>query len=332
MKSSKVIKFFIFFVINILIIVFPDYCYSIQKYKNIPNEVIIGGELINLELKTNNVMLFDMNNKSKLKNYDLILSASGNVVNRVFNKNNIGIKSKKDLTSILISMKKNEKVNLDILRDQNLNKVEVTKNEIKFDNLIDKIPYTATLTYLNPVNNEFKAVAHNIEFDYNKEALSKKGCIYNANVKTITKSSKKSVGNIVGKSMDNLQGNIESINKFGVSGRLNKNMLNKKKYRVANESEVNIGKAYIVMKHNKDEEAKLYKINITKINKNFDGNLINFEFEIKDKNLKNTYGGIVQGMSGSPIIQNNKIIGALSHVITTDTSKGVGVYIKIMMK
>lgn len=109
MKSSKGIKFFIFFVINILIIVFPDYCYSIQKYKDIPNEVIIGGELINLELKTNNVMLFDMNNKSKLKNYDLILSASGNVVNRVFNKNNIVIKSKKDLTSILISMKKMKK-------------------------------------------------------------------------------------------------------------------------------------------------------------------------------------------------------------------------------
>ena len=57
-----------------------------------------------------------------------------------------------------------------------------------------------------------------------------------------------------------------------------------------------------------------------------------FNFKIIDKKLLKKYGGIVQGMSGSPIVQNKKIIGALSHVITTDTTNGVGVYIKVMMK
>ena len=55
-------------------------------------------------------------------------------------------------------------------------------------------------------------------------------------------------------------------------------------------------------------------------------------FEITDKRLLETTGGIVQGMSGSPIIQNNKIIGAVNYVIVNDTTKGYGIFITTMLE
>ena len=72
-------------------------------------------------------------------------------------------------------------------------------------------------------------------------------------------------------------------------------------------------------------------INITKINK-IDKQIDSFDFKVIDDELIKKYGGITQGMSGSPIIQNDKLIGALSYVMTKDTSNGNGVYIKTMMK
>ena len=105
---------------------------------------------------------------------------------------------------------------------------------------------------------------------------------------------------------------------------------NKKIYKVANESEIKLGEAFVVMKHNENKE-KYYKINITKINK-IDKQIDSFDFKVIDDELIKKYGGITQGMSGSPIIQNDKLIGALSYVMTKDTSNGNGVYIKTMMK
>ena len=73
----------------------------------------------------------------------------------------------------------------------------------------------------------------------------------------------------------------------------------------------------------------------------FDINIINIDtknktknllFEITDKRLLETTGGIVQGMSGSPIIQNNKIIGAVNYVIVNDTTKGYGIFITTMLE
>ena len=58
----------------------------------------------------------------------------------------------------------------------------------------------------------------------------------------------------------------------------------------------------------------------------------NILFEITDKRLLETTGGIVQGMSGSPIIQNNKIIGAVNYVIVNDTTKGYGIFITTMLE
>ena len=64
----------------------------------------------------------------------------------------------------------------------------------------------------------------------------------------------------------------------------------------------------------------------------FLGDIKNILFEITDTELLNETGGVIQGMSGSPIIQNDKIIGAVTHVIVNDTKKGYGIFITTMLE
>ena len=86
-------------------------------------------------------------------------------------------------------------------------------------------------------------------------------------------------------------------------------------------------KILTVLKNNKVEE---FNINILKIDSTT--KIKNIYFEITDKNLINQTGGIVQGMSGSPIIQNNKIIGAVTHVIINEPVTGYGIFITTMLE
>lgn len=332
MQSSKGIKFFIFFIINMIIILLPNGVYSMQKNQKIPQEVIIGGQLLHMELNTEKVMLFGAEKNSLLKNYDLIDCVSGDVVERVFNQNSKNIISKQDIISIIISMKENEKIDLTLIRNNEKITVRIDKKQLKSEYLVDKIPYTATLTYINPYNLDFGAVGHDIEFEGNKKLITNKGKIYKSNLLYTKKSSKKYVGNISGDKSENSFGEISNIGNHSVKGNITSIKSNNYKdiYTVASEDDVKLGQAFIFMKHNKNK-GKYYKINITKINKK-GSSIENFDFKVEDKELIKKYGGIVQGMSGSPIIQENKLIGALSYVMTEDTSNGTGVYIKVMMK
>ena len=80
----------------------------------------------------------------------------------------------------------------------------------------------------------------------------------------------------------------------------------------------------------KDNKVEDFTINILKIDDTSDTK--NILFEITDERLLKETGGIVQGMSGSPIIQDNKIIGAVTHVIVNEPTKGYGIFITTMLK
>jgi len=94
-------------------------------------------------------------------------------------------------------------------------------------------------------------------------------------------------------------------------------------------SNIKTGNAIIktVIKDNKVED---FSINILKIED--DSDTKNILFEVTDERLLKATGGIVQGMSGSPIIQDNKIIGAVTHVIVNEPTKGYGIFITSMLK
>ena len=81
-----------------------------------------------------------------------------------------------------------------------------------------------------------------------------------------------------------------------------------------------------------NDDAKEYEISILNVKKQRNPESKTFKIEIKDKKLLSMTGGIVQGMSGTPIIQNDKIIGAISHAVENDPSIGYGVYIGWMLE
>ena len=94
-------------------------------------------------------------------------------------------------------------------------------------------------------------------------------------------------------------------------------------------SELKTGKAYILTTVSGNVPA-MYEINITKINRN-GAKTKNFTIEVTDKTLLEKTGGIVQGMSGSPIIQNGRLCGAVTHVMINDPTRGYGIFIENML-
>lgn len=108
-------------------------------------------------------------------------------------------------------------------------------------------------------------------------------------------------------------------------------MSTNKKYLVALRSEIKIGKATLIASL-ENEEPKEYEIEIQKIYTNNTIDNKSMIINITDKSLLERTGGIVQGMSGSPIVQNNKIVGVLTHVMVNDQTQGYAVFAETMIK
>ena len=99
---------------------------------------------------------------------------------------------------------------------------------------------------------------------------------------------------------------------------------------VAEPEQIRIGEAEILCTLS-GTNAKLYSICITRVSNLNDNDLRDFEIRVTDAELLSTVGGIVQGMSGSPILQDGRIIGAVTHVFINDPTKGYGIYVGKMI-
>ncbi|MCH5304499.1 MAG: SpoIVB peptidase, partial [Ruminococcus sp.] len=126
-------------------------------------------------------------------------------------------------------------------------------------------------------------------------------------------------------------GNIKTNIPIGIYGDITEKINKNIKYEISENSEVKTGKAKLITTVS-GTEPKEYDIEITYIcthNKNTNRN---FVLKITDKRLLKKTGGIVQGMSGSPIIQNGKFAGALTHVFLDDCKRGYGIFAENMIQ
>ena len=130
-------------------------------------------------------------------------------------------------------------------------------------------------------------------------------------------------------------GQVYKNTNFGVYGKItNVSALNidaSKAMEVATRDEINLGKATIMCTL-EDNKTKEYDVEIQKIYKNNNENNKSMLIKITDEELIEKTGGIIQGMSGSPIIQNGKVVGALTHVLVNDPQTGYGVFADLMIK
>ena len=159
----------------------------------------------------------------------------------------------------------------------------------------------------------------------------KDGIIFDSKITGITRSSEGNPGEKNALLYTNkINGNIlENTNK-GIFGNYTGDIDSSKLYKVGTIEDIKIGEAKILTVLS-DRKIGEYSIKITSVNKTTD-KLKNIQFEITDKELLDKTNGIVQGMSGSPIIQGEYIIGAVTHVVINDPHRGYGILITNMLE
>ena len=189
-----------------------------------------------------------------------------------------------------------------------------------------------TITYYDAEKNYFAALGHGI-CDNDTSLLLPLGsgeAVY-ANINGVTKSSFGKAGSLNGYFTDNTIGYLTKNSDVGVYGTISDNFSNKEtRIQIADNSDIKTGNANLYTTID-GGEAQYYSIEITRI-VNLDSNSNeNFVIKITDEKLLNYCGGIVQGMSGSPIIQNNKLVGAVTHVFLNNPKEGYGVTVQNMV-
>ena len=313
----------IIFLINLLLL-FPLNIYAYS------DKVIVGGETIGIEVKAIGIYVvgfYEVNGKEIAKDAGF---QKGDIIKKI---NNIDVKNINKLNNILVNP---EEYSFQILR--NSKEIELKMQPIEEDNIIktglyvkDTINGIGTLSYIDPNTKIFGSLGHEILESITKEKFEiSDGNIYKAEVSSITKSEKNQTGE-KNASIDKTeqQGIIKKNETSGIYGIYENEKDNSKLMEIASKEEIKRGEAYIRTVINKDKIEE-YKINIISIDE-FDKTK-NILFEVSDKNLIEKTGGIIQGMSGSPIIQNNKIIGVVNYVIVDSETKGYGIFITTMLK
>ncbi len=192
----------------------------------------------------------------------------------------------------------------------------------------DSILGVGTLTYYIDEINAYGSLGHQIT---SQEFYS--GEIYEAKVNKIIKPTRTEAGEkratIEGKSIGNIQKNTNT----GVHGYTNDNF--KTNDMVALEmktrDEIRLGDAEI-WTCIQGKKVEKFKIKITGLAKQKTKDIKGITFEVVDEELIAATGGIIQGMSGSPIVQDNKIVGAVTHVLLNNSKKGYGIYLEFMLE
>ena len=285
------------------------------------DDYYIGGIPIGLSIYTNGAIVIDDNGNDGIKEGDIITQIDGIDFNEI-----------EDMESVL---KDNEEVEVTYLRkNKEIKTLLKVKNENKKHKLgltvKDNVTGVGTLTFVNTRTGEYGALGHAImeEAGGNIVPVSD-GKVYACNLIGITKGEKNNPGQLRCVFVQNskTKGTIETNNKFGIkgvmtntSGLVDENLTAK----IGGRFSVTPGKATIVSDISGIKEE--YEIEIIKANYQKKANDKSLVFRVKDKRLLNLTGGIVQGMSGSPIMQNGKIVGAVTHVFLSDATKGYGVY------
>ena len=315
---------------------------EVQKVDNL--KVSLGGIPIGVRVSSDGVIVvgyseIEINNNREESPGKLGGLEIGDIILKI---NDIEVYNATDLLKI-IKESDNGLLKMDILRhNQNLTKTIQCKKEDDEDYKIglwvrDSTAGVGTMTFYDPLSSKFGALGHPItDCDTNEPFLIKKGDILDSSIISVRKGEKGSPGELRGVFVneDNPCGNIEKNTQSGIYGKIeNNNTLNQKctLIPVGFKNEITIGKAKIVTTIDENGPQE-YDIEIEKLMDQNAPHSKSMVIKITDEKLLGKTGGIVQGMSGSPIIQNGKLIGAVTHVLVNKPDTGYGIYIEWMLQ
>lgn len=306
-----------------------------------PSTLIPIGQTVGITLDMNGVMVMgiadviDYDGKSHspskdsgIKTGDTILEINGTTVTSV-----------KEFEDIINKSGSNT-LNLKIKRADKIKTCRITPILSKDDGhykigawIKDAVSGIGTITYLNPETMEFGALGHPISQAPDSNALSiADGSILKSNIVSIKKGEKGSPGELVGVFSEDKEelGKITSNTAVGIKGEITApDKIEGTPIEIADRGSVSKGDAYILSNIEGDKIEK-FSVEIQNINKN-PNSTKGMVVKITDSRLLEKTGGIVQGMSGSPIVQNGKLVGAVTHVFVNDPTRGYGIFIENML-
>lgn len=253
---------------------------------------------------------------------DVILSINGKKINKLSEINGILEEYNQGYLIVEVS-RNNKKMFFDVFPEKDIS------GKYKIGVFIrDDLSGIGTITYYKEDGN-FASLGHPVANEKGEIIQIAKGSVFNSTIIGVNKGVKGKAGELKGLILGEKSiGEIYSNKEVGMFGKFyNTDNLNGKEIETAR---ARIGKAKIYSTVD-GTMPKLYDIDIIKADF-FRGNTKNLVIRITDEKLLKYTGGILQGMSGSPIIQDNKLVGAVTHVFINDSSRGYGIAIENMLK
>lgn len=316
---------------------------NVTRLENI--EVIPVGKIIGLKLYTNGVLIVGMSeienvNHQKERPYENLNIQEGDTILKV---NDLEIQTIENLQKE-INKSDGKNIDLTILKEDgtietsNIKPVKVSNTEYKLGLWVkDAATGVGTLTYYEPNSKSFAALGHGItDSDTDKLIDIDSGNIVTSKIVSIQKGEQGKPGEIRGSIINQPTiGKVYKNTEFGIYGELT-NLSNIKfnysnKLKVALRGEIQEGNAKVLCSLDGNETEE-YNIKIEKIYKDNNEDNKSMLIEVTDKNLINKTGGIIRGLSGAPIIQNGKFIGAITNVLVNSPTKGYAIFGDIMIK
>ncbi|MBQ8395804.1 MAG: SpoIVB peptidase [Oscillospiraceae bacterium] len=299
--------------------------------------LIPGGSPVGIKLLTDGVVVVKMTEVSEgicpckeagLKIGDCITEANGTDVT-----------SSAQLADIIMNSRGKS---IDLTIERNGKELDVTLNAVYSETdgtykaglwIRDSSAGVGTLTFINPKTGAFGALGHPIsDFDTGKLMPLGSGEIVDATVTGYERGLEGLPGELYGTFVSGLaMGTITKNCERGIYGNVNYTKTHTAAIPIAFKSEVETGKASILTTI-EGSKPREYEIEIEKITLSTAAGTKNMVIKITDPELLKTTGGIVQGMSGSPILQNGKLVGAVTHVFVSDPTRGYGIFIENMLE
>ena len=315
---------------------------EVEKIKDL--ELYPGGVPIGVRVSSEGVLVvgysdIEINNEKEESPGKVGGLEIGDVILKI---NGLEMHNSRDLVKAIKQSEK-DSIKVDILRHgENITKIVTLKKENNKDYKIglwirDSTAGVGTMTFYDDTSKKFGALGHPItDSDTNEPFLIKDGDVIESSIISIRKGEKGSPGELKGIFINesNPTGEIDKNTQSGIFGQLNSNILQKsdiKRLKVGFRDEIVPGKAKIITTIDENGPQE-YEIEIEKLLNQNVASSKSMVIKVTDPRLLEKTGGIVQGMSGSPIIQNNKIVGAVTHVLINKPDTGYGIYIEWMLQ
>lgn len=305
-------------------------------------EVVVLGNVIGMKLYTKGVLVVGMSeiygqDSVSYKPYENTGIQEGDTIIEI---NNNAICSTDELINC-INESKGKTIKLTYVHNEEKKEVSITPVETDINSykiglwVRDTAAGVGTATFYDKTSNKIAALGHGI-LDADTEELIdvSTGELTTVDIVSVIKGESGNAGKIQGVIEKQTEiGKIIKNTSFGVFARTtNYSIIDyKKTMKIALRNEIKIGEATLLCSLDSNE-IKEYKVQIEKIYVDNNVNNKSMLIKINDKELIDKTGGIIQGMSGSPIIQNNKLIGALTHVLVQEPTKGYAIFADLMVK